>query len=259
MKVTKSAIGSEPEYPWINSSDFIRYMDESKRLDLLLGDYKSLEDLGPVLKTFWSRFQKMSPNHDVFKQSKAGKIDLSRTLPYYIHADEGRTLKKKAIFLLQWQVAFGKGVGQRLSAEEVQQKVKDLKLRPNFNGHAYTTRFLAATMLRSDYSNSPEMLEGLLELIVQDLASLGWQGIQLSVGHLWMVALGNKGDWSYLVDIANLTRSYRNCPKQASSKQPDKGICHLCYAGFEGYPYEDVPLTLFCSGRDFPSIPDRKF
>ncbi|CAE7297215.1 unnamed protein product [Symbiodinium microadriaticum] len=205
VKVTKSAIGSEPEYPWIKPSDFIRYMDESKRLDLLLGDYKSLEDLGPVLKTFWSRFQKMSPNHDVFKQSKAGKIDLSRSLPYYIHADEGRTLKKKAIFLLQWQVAFGKGVGQRLSAEEVQQKVKDLKLRPNFNGHAYTTRFLAATMLRSDYSNSPEMLEGLLELIVQDLASLGWQGIQLSVGHLWMVALGNKGDWSYLVDIANLS------------------------------------------------------
>ena len=218
-------------------------MDESKRLDLLMGDYSSLEDLGPVLETFWTRYQKVAPSHDIFQQAKAGKLDLRRTLPYYIHADEGRTLKKKAIFLIQWQVAFGKGVGRRLSAEELRQKVNDLKLRPNFNGHAYTTRFLAATMLRSDYSANPEMLEGLLELIVEDLASLGWQGIQLSVGHLWMVALGNKGDWSYLVDIANLTRSYRNCPKQPSSKQPDRGICHLCYAGYHGYPYEDVPLV----------------
>ena len=132
-------------------------------------------------------------------------------------------------------------MGRRLSADELRQKVKDLKLRPNFNGHAYTTRFLAATMLRSDYSDSPEMLEVLLELIVEDPASLGWQGIQLSVGHLWMVALGNKGDWSYLVDIATLTRSYRNCPKQPSPKQPDR---HLCYAGYDGYPYEDVPLIL---------------
>ena len=235
MPITRSPVGDVDRYPWVKPSDFIKYMDESNNLDKIFGTC-DFEVIQPALHVFWARYHEICPNHDVFKRAAAEKLVLERTLPIYIHADEGRTLKKKAIFLLQWQVAFGKGVGRRNSEET-------MKLQPNFKGHSYSTRFLSALMLRSMYSADWNALETLLELVITDLASLGKDGIQLSQGHLWLAPLGNKGDWSYLMDSANLTRSYRNAPKRESSKAADHGMCHLCYAGMEGYPYEDAHLS----------------
>ena len=41
---------------------------------------------------------------------------------------------------------------------------------------------------------------------------------------------------------ANLTRSFRNVPKAATSKSDCTGICHLCLAGRPDFDYEDVYL-----------------
>lgn len=246
VTISRGRAGDYEQYPFIKPSDFIRCMDKTNSLKMIFGT-ACVETIEPALHVFWSRYRAICPNHDVFKMADSQQLVLSRTLPYFLHADEGRTLKKKAIFLLQWQVAFGKGVGNRRSAEEINKNLAELNLQPNYKGNSLSTRFLAAMMLRSEYQDTPERLEELLEHVVTDLASLGREGIEVSQGRIWLAPLGNKGDWSYLVDIANLSRSYRNGPKGQNSKVPNRGVCHLCYAGYDGYPYEDVLLVLTCA------------
>ena len=142
------------------------------------------------------------------------------------------------------QVAFGRGVGKHNSESDVRNKIHDCILQPNFKGNSLSTRFLSGMMLRSHDQEDPGALDQLMELVVADMAALGWEGFQLrDQGKIWLIPLGSKGDWSYLVDIAKLNRSYRNSPKAATSKSDDHGICHLCYAGLAGYPYEDVCLA----------------
>ena len=165
---------------------------------------------------------------------------LNQTLPFYFHADEGRTLKKKPVFIIQWQPCCGKGVGRKNSDASIKARLEELRLQPNFKGHTFVTRFLAGLLLGSSYADKPQVLSDLIEHICLDMKDLGENGIQLSQGHLWLCPIGNKGDWSYLVQVANLTRSYRNAPKRASSKAPNKCICHLCMAGAAAFPYEDM-------------------
>ncbi|CAE7384795.1 ASPM, partial [Symbiodinium necroappetens] len=124
------------------------------------------------------------------------------------------TLRKHGLSL---PVTISRGVGNRRSANDINQNLAELNLQPNYKGNSLSTRFLAAMMLRSEYQDTPERLEQLVEHVVTDLSSLGREGIETSQGRIWLAPLGNKGDWSYLVDIANLNRSYRMC-----------NLCNLC-------------------------------
>ena len=243
VPISKNTFGGVEDYEWLRPSDFVAYMDRTRNLDKLLG-VGSLPEIGDALELFWQRYQLVCPGHEVFEASRKGHLILRQTVPIYLHADEGRTLKKKAVFLIQFQPAFGKGVGQKNSPEEIQRRLNELNLQPNFKGHSFTTRFLAGLMLRKTYAEDPEALTDLLEYICTDLQMLAQEGLLLRDNtRLWMATLGNKGDWSYLAQVAGLTRSYKNAPKRQSSQAPDKGMCHLCYAGMAGYPYEDVSLN----------------
>ena len=219
-------------------------MDKSCNLDKLFGK-QSLEEVGDLLEMFWDRYEQICPGHQVFEAARSRQLVLRQTLPIYLHADEGRTLKKKAAFLIQFQPAFGKGVGHKNSPEIIQQRLQELRMQPNFKGHSFTTRFLSGLMLRSTYAENEAALSDLIELICLDLQRLGTDGYLLKNGmRLWLAPLGNKGDWSYLAQVGNFTRSYRNAPKHPRSRLPDKPMCHLCMAGAAGYPYEDVSLGL---------------
>ena len=243
VPISKNTFGGIEDYEWIRPSDFVAYMDKTLNLDKLIG-VRYLAEIGDALELFWQRYKLVCPGHEVFEASQAGRLILRQTVPIYLHADEGRTLKKKAVFLLQFQPAFGKGIGQKNSPEQIQQRLRELNLQPNFKGHSFTTRFLAGLMLRKTYSENEAALMDLLEHICNDLRMLGQEGLLLRDNtRLWLATLGNKGDWSYLAQVAGLTRSYKNAPKRQSSQAADKGMCHLCHAGLAGYPYEDVSLS----------------
>ena len=47
----------------------------------------------------------------------------------------------------------------------------------------------------------------------------------------------------------NMTRSYRNVPRQASSMTDCSGICHLCLAGRPNFDYEDLFLAICFPGN----------
>ena len=242
VEITTANVGSLEDYEYIKPSSWIRYMDETRELSLIFGAAR-LRDVQDSLRVFWHRYEQQCPAHQVFQKARQGHLRLEQTLPFFIHADEGRTLKKRPLFLVQWQVAFGKGVGRKNTAEVIKARLQQLRLQPNFKGHSFSTRFLCGLMLRSDYVDEPENLDCLLELVCQDLAVLGDEGIMLQEGlRLWLAPLGNKGDWDYIAKVAHLTRTYRNCPKNPTSKSPDKPMCHLCLAGAPGFPYESVYL-----------------
>ena len=252
VEISKADVGSFSDYEYIKPSSWIRFMDKFQRLSLIFGA-RTLPEIAPILRTFWQRYEQQFPNHMVFERARQGRLRLEQTLPVYIHADEGRTLKKRGLFIAQWQVTFGKGVGKKNTPDIIQQRIADLRLQPNYKGHSFTTRFLAGMMLKADYVDEPENLDSLLEYICEDLAMLGDSGITVQGHHrLWLAPLGNKGDWDYLAKAAHLNRTYRNCPKNPTSRTPDKPMCHLCMAGSAGYPYECAPLgvhvphVLFC-------------
>ena len=242
VEISKANVGSLEDYEYIKPSSWIRHMDNTREISLILGA-RRLRDIGDNLRIFWERYEKQFPTHMVFQKAREGLLSLQQTLPIFLHADEGRTLKKRAVFLVQWQVAFGKGVGRKNSPDIIKERLKQLRMQPNFKGHSFSTRFLCGLMLRCDYIDEPENLDSLLEQVCQDLAMLGEQGIQLQEGlQLWLAPLGNKGDWDYIAKVAHLNRTYRNCPKNPTSKSPDKPMCHLCLAGSPGFPYECVCL-----------------
>ena len=236
----KSECGGDGElFEWIRPSDYIKFMDQNSKLQLILGA-PTVAQAAPALELFWKRYEAINPSHQVFQRAREGRLVLNQTLPFYFHADEGRTLKKKPVFIIQWQPCCGKGVGRKNSDASIKARLEELRLQPNFKGHTFVTRFLAGLLLGSSYADKPQVLSDLIEHICLDMKDLGDNGIQLSQGHLWLCPIGNKGDWSYLVQVANLTRSYRNAPKRASSKAPNKCICHLCMAGAAAFPYEDM-------------------
>ena len=197
-------------------------MDTTRNLDKFLGAHE-LALLKPTLRLFWERYRKLEPGHEIFRRPN---IQLDQTVPYYLHADEGRSLKKKGILIFALQPAF--------STIELRKRCTE-QMRCNLKGNTFATRFLLATMMQRFYAQDHQVLDDLLEPVLQDLRTLEHEGIQLKSGAtMWTCCLGQKGDWSWLVTSAKICRSYRN------SRGENHGICHLCHAGFEGFPWEDT-------------------
>lgn len=55
-----------------------------------------------------------------------------------------------------------------------------------------------------------------------------------------LVVTGVKGDLPFLQEVGSLDRHFRRAPKRGNSALSGAGVCHLCCAGFDGYPFTDV-------------------
>ena len=244
VQISQATVGSLENHEFIKPSSWLRFIGESQHLQLLLGDgIRTMNDIAPTLVNFWQLFRVQFPNHEIFQKADAGKLRLSSTLPLYMHGDEGRTLKKKPLFILQFSLVFGRGSGKHNTKEMIDALVKQHTMLVNAKGNTLRTRFLMGLMHRKDYSDDPDNLDSLVELICQDFQMLGDMGIEMQGQRVWAVVIAAKGDWEFLVKLGHLSRSYRNAPKHNSGQ--DRGMCHLCLAGEPGFPFEDV-----CHGLD---------
>ena len=238
-EISKATVGTLEGHEFIKASSWLRFMDDAQQLQLFFGNgVRTVKEMGPTLQTFWERFRIQFPNHQIFQRSDSGQLQLAATLPLYVHGDEGRTLKKKPLFLMQFSLAFGRGSGRHNTPQILEALAKQQVMLVNAKGNTLRTRFLMGLMHRKDYADDPDNLDSLVELLCQDFQMLGDMGMQLQGQRVWAVVLGTKGDWEYLVKIGHLTRSYRNAPKNNSGEA--RGMCHLCMAGETGTPYEDV-------------------
>ena len=77
-------------------------------------------------------------------------------------------------------------------------------------------------------------------MFVQDMIKVWEHGVRGPHGEKYsFVILNIMGDWPFHQKAFSLKRCFANDSKQATSRQTAKGICHLCLADQENYPWEE--------------------
>ena len=213
-------IGLKVKHPVHQLKDLVQTLDTRGKLDMLL-----MGNTGASLEQFWGEFRKHQPDHPIYDLHRGRE---GQCLPMMLHFDEGSTLKKRQIMIVQLQPLLGRGTRKRKGSLEVP--------GCNFLGNSLTTRFLYSVMLARLYGgkfkNKP--LQRLVDHLAADLARCFREGVEVSTRggteRLFLVPLGCKGDWPALVKVGSLTRHFgRKAAKNS------KGICHLCKADQEGH------------------------
>lgn len=189
------------------------------------------------LRLFWERWECLHPNHEIFRIRD--KESLGRTLPMLVHGDEGRGPKRQAVMCLSAASILGQGV----ATKSKRGNRSDVQLM-NYIGHTFITRFLLGILPKKAYENCPAAFHQFVRKFAEDLRCLATDGVISSItGQTHYVAvLHIKGDWPFLAKVGELTRSFSNQPKQASSQKPCTGICHYCLAGRPDIPFEDMSM-----------------
>ena len=255
--------------PMLKLSDWFAYILKLNLFYVLTGlrspDRKREE---AILQTFWSKFRLQSPQHEIFVLADAGKIDLSHTVPFALHGDEGRGRRRQAFMVCSFHSLLGRGTAQGREHRASEGRPY-AKLELNFLGHTYTTRFLFAALNKKSYcDDNADVFPLLMEEATKDLRKLLTEGLTNRYGERFYGALVHiTGDWPFLQKSGSLVRTFNNVDKKANAqnKQAPKGVCHLCRAGQIGYPYEQVETrrphwlsTMYTSSpfRDTPPFLD---
>ena len=220
IKVTYENIGLKTLHPMLKLSDTAKCLAKEGKFEgtLLMGHDQQ------DLREFWNRFAEAEPEFakDILEHHEHHTGNL---IPLYLHTDEGATLKKKSILVLQAQCVLG--YGSKRTGPGL-----------NFSGNTFVTRLLFSVLLGRLYTKSKSVLYALLDVWSKDLSKLFHDGVHVfafgKAQTFWFVCLGMKGDWPALVKSGRLTRHHlREAP--ASPNPP--GICHLCRAGQNGFPW----------------------
>ena len=185
---------------------------------------------------FWARYRKVEPLHPIFRLADEGKIDLSRTAAMLLHGDEGRGRRRSPFLVVSYHSILGRGT---VAANRKRVQKPYLKMRTNFGGHSFTSRFLCGVLPRDAYAQNEECFQSLLQVASQEAAFMFESGVEDRYGHRhYMALLKNTGDWPWHHKSGGLTRSFNNSQKKATLKNPPAGICHLCQAGQLEFPME---------------------
>lgn len=223
--------------PWINPRDWLLFLLRKGLWHRLAGlDYEE-KHLAPQIWTqFWSNYGTLNPHFGIF----ATGVDLSRTAAFFIHGDEGRTLKRAALMVTTLQSALGFGFGEKRLKVPLPEA---FKLRVNYTGHTLTTRFVVSTMPKGCYDNTPQVFQAFLDTLAQCLRDLSDEGIvdPLTGERYRICVIGCKGDLPYLQKTGNLVRAFNTGVKRGKEAKKPKGVCHLCLGGTsDDYPAEEI-------------------
>ncbi|CAE7949364.1 hypothetical protein AK812_SmicGene19715 [Symbiodinium microadriaticum] len=265
VPVRRVNIGPGPlqQFPYLDFSGWVRYLLDNKRLGQLCGT----DDIGQMnilLKEFWARYRAVEPDYELWELADAGKLDLRFTLPIYSHSDEGRTLKKKAFWILSCHGALGTGTAKHVAnVPEPPERVQDDEMRLNFSGNTWGTQFLVSVMTRNLQNQHPGSMQTVIKSFTKDMRKLVTEGVTSTDGSIrvWCAHLCTKGDLPALIRLGNFERNYARCPKQSFSKKSCIGICHLCLGGVEGpnnvplYPWEDFGRQAAWRQTMFQEVP----
>ena len=231
-------IGLEKLHPVLSVSEFISCLSREGKMNILLTEH------GPKhFKQFWETYRKLDPHHVVFR---AHSERLDSCIPIFIHCDEGTSVKKKGLMIIQWQPLLGYGSSRE--SNDV-----------NYIGPSVMTRFLYSCILAVAYGGKHKN-KPLLELtrhLAMEFRSLFHSGIDVKLPSgehqkLFPVVMGIKGDWGGLAKVGTLTRSYT---RDAPTKPYGIGICHLCMAGTESHPWHKVDYDSMVKAHDDPDPP----
>ena len=217
-------VGRKESHPILSIPDIVQTLDRQGKLDILLqGNGKD------QFNNFWQKWRLLQPKHPIFR-SDVHKGQEGNCVPIMAHTDEGTTLKKKAVMVIQLQPLLGQGTRKRKSSLE----------EPGVNllGHSFTNRVLWSVMLARMYSGKHKnTLNKLIAHLSAELSEAFHKGFKLANGErIFLVPICLKGDWPALAKVGGLSRHFgRQVTKEGAC---GVGICHLCQAdrpGFENW------------------------
>ena len=193
-----------------------------------------------IWSAFWEKYRALDPEHEIFKKAASGTLELSRCAAMLLHGDEGRGRRRQAFMVVSYHSCLGRGAAPEKRARKGKTVAKPyLKMKTNFRGHTYTTRFLAGTMTKQMYNDNDDFFEALMGSVANEALHLATSGVEDRYGQKhWMMVLRTVGDWPWLHRVGHLNRTYANVAKRLDQKPG--GICHLCDAGFEHAPFEEL-------------------
>ena len=151
---TKMLRDGKEDFPVLRVQDTISYLVRSNNVSKLVGDLP-VDELKPTLLEFWRRFSIRYPGHQIYKACDEGALSLSRTIPLYIHGDEGRGFKRLGIMILSIQGAIGRG-SRPFKKRHVLQTLRKVRMGTNIGGSSFSTRFLFAAAPKKWYNTIPE-------------------------------------------------------------------------------------------------------
>ena len=235
----------------IKPSHFYQHLADLGKLNITYGQQPP-----SVLLEFWNRFKEVEPKNPVHAAFAAGSMDAAKTIPMYIHGDEGRGRKRLPVMIVNTHGVIGAGCRAFEEYHKDAPTMRKNAMPVNIKGHSAETRFLSFVLSKKAYGEDSEYLLKLFDAFVADLELLQREGVQLH-GETWRFAfIGTLGDLQFFTKIGGLSRSYNHVSKK-SGQQMKAGICHLCQAGLAGWPFErfeDEPAWLQSVGTEDPWV-----
>ena len=235
--------------PFLRFRSWMQFLLRNNCMHILTGLVKpNAKREGDILEAFWQRFAVQNADHPVILRAQSGEVSLRRTVPLLLHGDEGRSKKRAPFLVTNLHSPLGRGVEGAL---ENGCKKEYLKMLCNFKGHSYTNRFLVSAIPKSQYTGSNSFVfDSLMRTIAEELHHVATEGVMHEGQRYLAVCIGVCGDWPWLCKCGGLTRSFMNVNKHKSPGEDDgsggrprqtcRGICHLCCAGQDGWPYEQI-------------------
>lgn len=193
-----------------------------------------------ILRTFWERYRKWRPQHQLWDIVDSKGIDLSRVAPVVIHGDEGRGFKKSAFLVMAYHSYLGLGT---TLANQVRKRRPYVCMKLNYSGNAWSHRFITAVLPKM--MKDEQAFQTILRFITDDCLDVLHNGVEDASGNKYYAAvLQCVGDWQFLVKAGGLVRSYSNVEKRPRAEAScPRGICHYCKAGQINVPFEDFRST----------------
>ena len=225
----------------ISLKDWCRWIGDHNLFHVLVGlHHPNPQRERDILREFWRLYKLHKPEHQLWRIVEEHNVDLSRTCPLLLHGDEGRGRKRSPFLLCNAHSLLGFGT---VAANRTRKKRPYLLQKLNYSGSTHIHRFILACLPKMVKDHVA--LQDILTFIAKDSVEMLCDGVRTSHGErLHMAVLNCCGDWMFLAKAGNLARSYSNVQKRPwGPASCPKGICHQCYAGQTGYPFEDLSAS----------------
>ena len=148
---------------------------------------------------------------------------LDRCVPFFLHMDEGTSLRKTAVMVYSAQPIFGQTTAtefsRRFSTETDGSEESVFRLMTEVQAHnqkgtTYKSRFLICMLQRRMYSKKFAFVyDGILNKIAEQCIDLMVNGLEVRQDRWFFICLGLKGDAPALSKAAHYTRSFGNLGK----------------------------------------------
>eukprot|EP00438_Fugacium_kawagutii_P014649 Skav218866 [mRNA] locus=scaffold2417:242354:249989:+ [translate_table: standard] len=242
MLPIKTIVAEGVSIPWISPVDWLQHIVDNGLWHRLAGVDHEQRDLAPqVWKQFWAMHQKLCPEFSMYTDETLENIgSLCNIAGIYLHGDEGRTLKKNGLMVTTWQSCLGFGFRE---ARMKRYEDGTLKLRCNYRGHTFTTRYIMSAIPKALYENDPKVYQSFMTIFSQQLQQCFLQGVycKRTKQRYRICLLGVKGDWPFLQKCGSLNRAFNTGVKRGTRRSVPKGTCHLCLSGYnDQFPAEEI-------------------